>query len=151
MHTDDIAWWESFFDWDHLLIDGVLLPASRGELVSYRPPAWRQRNRPGAVEVPANVSTLLVEGVGAGRRSLSEWMHASIWVQSDLDEARHRGIERDGGTAEAAAFWDEWEREEIPFLAEDRPWERSQLVVCGTAAGTSIAHDPATDVLIAAS
>lgn len=24
VHTDDVAWWESFFDWDHLLTAGIL-------------------------------------------------------------------------------------------------------------------------------
>jgi hypothetical protein len=38
VHTDDIAWWHSRFGWADLLIDGILVPFHRGELVSFRPP-----------------------------------------------------------------------------------------------------------------
>jgi len=59
-------------------------------------------------------------------------------VQSDAAEARRRGIERDvaGGRErdEVGPFWDEWMEEEVRFLAADRPWERADLVFCGTPA-----------------
>jgi hypothetical protein len=53
VHTDDIAWWHSRFGWADLLTDGVLLPARAGQPVTFRPPQWDQRQRPGAIEVPA--------------------------------------------------------------------------------------------------
>jgi hypothetical protein len=40
------------FDWADLLAHGVLEPVRRGEGVSFRPPAWRERDRAGAIEVP---------------------------------------------------------------------------------------------------
>jgi hypothetical protein len=136
VHTDDVAWYHGFFGWDGLLVDGVLEPLARGEAVSFRPPAWVQRDRPGAIEVPAGVGVVVVEGVGASRRSLATWLDGAVWVQSDADEAQRRGIERDitlgRGREEAVSFWDEWMAEEVPFLAADRPWERADLVVCGT-------------------
>ena len=138
VHTDDVAWNHGFFDWDGLLVDGVLAPLSRGEAVAFRPPAWVEHGRPGAVEVPAGVDVVLVEGVGASRQSLAPHLDAAVWVQSDADEANRRGIERDitlgRNRAEAVAFWDEWMVQELPFLAADRPWERADLVVCGTPA-----------------
>lgn len=149
VHTDDVAWWESFFGWDDLLVEGVLVPASRGEVVRYRPPAWDRRGREGAIAVQAGVPVLVVEGVGASRQSLGPWLHASVWVQSDLGEARRRGVDRDGGTAEAEAFWDEWANEELQFLAEDRPWERARFVVCGTPHLVAVAYDHETEVLVA--
>lgn len=133
VHTDDVAWWESFFDWDGLLAAGVLLPARRGDAVRFRPPAWDRRGRDGAIEVPAGTPLVVVEGVGASRRSLTTLVDVSVWVQADRDEARRRGIERDGGTPEAVAFWDEWMAQEEPFLAVDRPWERATAILCGTA------------------
>lgn len=148
VHTDDVAWWESFFGWDHLLAEGVLEPLCRGEGVAYRPPAWDRRARDGAIEVPASASLVLVEGVGSSRRSLAGWLDASVWVQSDADEARSRGLVRDAATGGTEEFWDEWEREEAPFLADDRPWERAVLVVCGTPELTGVAYDPATEVLV---
>lgn len=136
VHTDDVAWHHGFFDWDGLLVDGVLAPLSQGEAVSFRPPAWVERGRAGEIELPAGVGVVVVEGVGASRRSLAPWLDAAVWVQSDEDEAYRRGIERDiglgRGREEAVAFWDEWMVHEVPFLAADRPWERADLVVCGT-------------------
>ena len=146
--TDDVAWWESFFDWEHLLVEGVLEPLRRGDGVSYRPPAWDRRARSGAIEVASDASFVVIEGVGVGRRSLSEWFDAMVWVQSDLVEARRRGIERDGATPEAEAFWEEWNREEVEFLADDRPWERATLTVCGTPELTRGRHDPLSEVLV---
>ena len=55
---------------------------------------------------------LVLEGVGAGRASLATHADAVVWVQSDRDEARERGLRRDvelGRTPEEAErFWDEW-------------------------------------------
>lgn len=148
VHTDDIAWWESFFGWDHLLAEGVLAPARRGEAVAFRPPAWEERARDGAVVVPAGARLVVVEGVGASRRSLLPLVDAAVWVQSDVVEARRRGLVRDGDDAEAERFWDEWESQERPFLAEDRPWERAVAVVCGTPELTGVAFDPVAEVLV---
>ena len=136
LHTDDIAWHHGFFDWDGLLVDGVLDPAARGEAVSFRPPAWVERGREGAVEVPAGTTAIFVEGVGSSRASLAAWLDASVWVQSDEAQAYRRGIERDivlgRDRAEAVAFWDEWMAHEGPFLAADRPWERADVVLYST-------------------
>ena len=95
VHTDDIAWYESFFGWEDLLVDGVLEPARQGVAVAYRPPAWEARDRAGAIVVPAGCPLLIVEGSGVGRRSLGRYLDELVWVQSDLDLARRRGIERD--------------------------------------------------------
>lgn len=132
VHTDDVAWWESFFGWDHLLAAGVLLPVRRGQDVCFRPPAWDRRGRPGSIDVPASAPLVVVEGVGATRRGLTTLLDAAVWVQADHDEATRRGIDRDGGTLEAAAFWAEWAAEEERFLAADRPWERATVTLCGT-------------------
>jgi uridine kinase len=135
VHTDDVAWHQGFFDWDELLVDGILGPVSRGEDVAFRPPAWVERGREGAIVVPAGAA-VLVEGVGSAREALTPWLDAAVWVQSDADEAYRRGIERDVAAgrnrAEALAFWDEWMAQEVPFLAADRAWERADLVVCST-------------------
>ncbi|HEY6743915.1 MAG TPA: hypothetical protein VI110_16265 [Lapillicoccus sp.] len=136
VHTDDVAWHHGFFDWDGLLLEGILGPLSRGDDVAFRPPAWVERGREGEIAVPALAAVLLVEGVGSSREALTPWLDAAVWVQSDADEAYRRGIERDVAAgrnrAEALAFWDEWMAQEVPFLAADRPWERADLVVCST-------------------
>ena len=96
VHTDDIAWWHSRFGWADLLIDGVLLPARAGQPVTFRPPRWDQRQRPGAIKVPAGCPLLIIEGVGAARRETARLIDAAIWVQSDEREAERRSLARVG-------------------------------------------------------
>jgi len=139
VHTDDVAWHHSFFDWTDLLAREVLEPVRRGQAVSYRPPGWIAHERPGAVVVPAGLDLVVVEGVGAGRRELEGLLDAVVWVQSDFAEAERRGIARDiaegvnGDVEESTAFWHEWMAEELAFVERQRPWERACLVVAGTA------------------
>ena len=145
VHTDDVAWHHSFFDWAPLLVEGVLRPVSIGQSVSYRPQGWIERSRPGAIEVPAGIQLLIVEGVGAGRRELTPYLDALVWVQTGLAEAERRGILRDGGNRAAAEFWDEWDTQERPFLADQRPWERADAVVSGS---RSAGVDPVGEIAI---
>lgn len=146
VHTDDVAWNQAFFDWVPLLRDGVLAPVRDGRLpVRFRPPAWERHGRDGAVEVPAGCPMLVVEGVGAARPELAAYAQLRIWMQSDVADARRRGLVRDGGAAHEA-FWDEWEAEEVPFLAAARPWEIADLVVSGC---RELPYDPATELVVA--
>ncbi len=151
VHSDDVAWWESFFRWDHLMASGILEPVRRGESVSFRPPAWDTRQREGSIDVAAGRSLVVVEGVGVSRRSLEHLIDAAVWVQCDAFESRRRGIERDALKGETESFWDEWEAEESPFMAEDRPWERADLVICGTPHLTRVPFDPCTEVVVGSS
>lgn len=74
---------------------GLLIPVRQGAGVQYRPPGWKAGGRVGAIEVPAGLSLVVVEGVGAGRRELAHLLDAVVWVQSDFAEAERRGIARD--------------------------------------------------------
>jgi hypothetical protein len=147
-NTDDIAWWHSRFGWDDLLIGGILAPARAGQPMSYRPPQWEERQRPGAIEVPADCSLLIIEGVGAARRESAHLTEAAIWVQSDEQETEQRNLARvgqPGGPATVQHLRD-WMAEEIPFLAGQRPWEHADLIACGT---PRITNDPGTDLVVA--
>jgi hypothetical protein len=143
LHTDDVAWWESFFGWWPLLVDGILEPLARGEDVRYRPPAWGRRARPGAIEVPAGPA-VVVEGVGASRRELAPYLDLAIWIDTDRQLALDRGMQREG---EDLGFWREWEVAEEEHLDLDRPWERADLVVTNDPPGPP---DPTTQFRIAA-
>jgi hypothetical protein len=125
LHTDDVAWWESFFGWWPLLVEGILEPLARGEDVRYRPPAWERRARPGAIEIPG-APAVVVEGVGASRRELAPYLDRAIWVDADRQLALERGMQRED---EDLSFWREWELAEEDHLARDRPWERADLLV----------------------
>jgi hypothetical protein len=132
VHTDDIAWHHSFFDWSDLLIEGVLKPLWGGKEVHYQPPGWPTHGRPGAIEIPAGRDLVIVEGVGAGRSEVMPWLDCLLWVQSDLREAERRGLARDGDTEEARNFWHEWMAQEFDFLARQRPWDRATVIANGT-------------------
>ena len=47
LHTDDLAWYQGVFFWDSLLLADVLPVVRAGRALSYRPPQWKVRNRPG--------------------------------------------------------------------------------------------------------
>ncbi|MGK5680638.1 uridine kinase family protein [Actinoplanes sp. URMC 104] len=134
VHTDDVAWWHSRFGWADLMADGVLRPLREGRDVRYQPPAWAPRGRTGFIEVPAATPLVIVEGVAASRRELVPLIDTAIWVQSDYEQAKARGLRRDRAErgldeADALREWDEWEAEEVPFFVADRPWERADYVV----------------------
>lgn len=137
VHTDDIAWWHSHFDWPDVLLDDVLVPLLSGaDVRAYRPPGWVARGRDGHLDYPADVSVILVEGVGVAQARLRPHLDIAIWVASDREVATARGLARDTarlGSREAAmSDWDDWMAAEEPFLAHDRPWTRVDLVVGGT-------------------
>lgn len=138
--TDDVAWHYSRFDWAAELITAAIEPVRRGRPVHYRPPGWVLKNRPGAVIIEPGTRLLIIEGVGSSQRALGEMIDAAIWVQSDAEVARERGIARDaasgvnGDHQAATAFWDEWAAEEEPFLAADAPWSRADMIMAGVPA-----------------
>jgi hypothetical protein len=148
VHTDDIAWQHSRFGWADLLIDGILRPVLAGRTVSYRPPRWEEHQRPGAIQVPAGCPLLVIEGVGAARRESARLIDAAIWVQSDEAEIERRSRGRVGkpGNAPTVQHWLGWMAEEVPFVADQRPWERAGLIVCGT---PEICFDPASELVVA--
>jgi energy-coupling factor transporter ATP-binding protein EcfA2 len=146
VHTDDVAWWHSAFDWSALMADGVLAPLRRGEAVTFRPPAWEARGRAGAVTVARGTSLLIVEGVGAGRRDIAHLVDAVIWVQSDRVIRDRREAARIAAGETDAELSESWVSEEVPFIADQRPWERAMVVVCGT---PGLAHDADTEAVVA--
>jgi hypothetical protein len=95
VHTDDVAWAHSRFGWDDSMLAGILAPLHAGRDVHYQPPAWRPHRRSGYIDVSADASTVVIEGVGASRRQVAHLVDVAIWVQSDADGARRRGVRRD--------------------------------------------------------
>jgi uridine kinase len=146
VHTDDLAWWHSFFTWTDLLIHGVLEPWSAGRAVSYRPPAWNERRRAGAIEVPVDATALLIEGVGAGRREVAHLLDAVVYVQADMQERAAREQARYAAREVDPEVSDAWLREEVGFMAEQRPWERADVIVGST---TGVAHDRDRELVVA--
>ena len=144
VHTDDVAWNHAYFDWGGLLVEHVLQPLHRGEAVTFRPPAWAEHGRPGAIRVAAGADVVWVEGTGIIREQCAPWLDASIWVQGDLDEQERRLAARDGDSAEQRRHVAAWLAEELPFLLREQPWRRATVVVAGT---SDLRHDPETEVV----
>ena len=132
VHTDDVAWHHSFFDWQGPLIEHVLEPFRARDAVRWRPVPWIERGRPGAIVVPDGCSPLIVEGAGASRDELAPYLDARVWVASDPSIARAREIDRDGDAPETLAFIEEWAESERAFFAAREPWTLADLIVCGT-------------------
>jgi hypothetical protein len=144
VHTDDLAWWHSRFGWDDLLVAGVIAPLRRGEAVDYRPPAWEARRRPGSITVPAGAALVVIEGVGSGRASLGGHVDAVVWVDVAPGVAERRDRERVGAGELDTATHAGWMAEEVPFLAEDRPWARADVVVSGSCP----VADPESEIVV---
>jgi aminoglycoside phosphotransferase len=129
VHTDDIAWHHSVLGWVDLLATGVIAPLGRGEAISFRPPAWDARGRPGSISVPGELDLVVIEGVGAARRELSGLVDSSIWVQSDLDETFRRDRRRIAAGEISAGSYEAWMTEEVSFQENERSWERTAVIV----------------------
>jgi hypothetical protein len=136
VHTDDLAWHHAVLAWDDLLVDGVLTPVRAGHAVRFRPPAWDARGRDGAVEVPAGLSHLLVEGVGVGRSALDDAFDVHLWVETPRATRLARDAVRAAAGEMSPSAYAAWMAEEDAHFTADRPWERAAIIVDGTFGGT---------------
>ncbi|MDF3306213.1 hypothetical protein P3H15_14380 [Rhodococcus sp. T2V] len=138
VHTDDIAWHHSFFSWHEILAEKILRPLrTGGPPVSFRPSAWSERGRPGAIDIPSTAAIVVVEGVGATHREVAHWLDVAIWVHTDPAVAHRRCVDR---RIDPLDFIDDWMAQENSFLADDRPWARASVTISGERmpGGTSI-------------
>ncbi|MFI7542551.1 hypothetical protein [Actinoplanes sp. NPDC049599] len=146
VHTDDIAWRHAVLDWAALLSEGVLNPVRAGRAVAYRPPQWDAAGRPGAIEVPAETTLVIVEGTGAGRRELAPVLDAVVWVEAAQCDVDRRNAERVAAGETTPADFAAWMAEENPFVEAERTWERAAFLVAGWPA---LPHDPGATFVIA--
>jgi uridine kinase len=136
--TDDVAWWLDPIHWDAELQDGIINPWLAGENVKYTPSGWIKKGREGFISVDSS-KALIIEGSGACRKSLRKIATYSVWVDTDVDFAKERGIQRDiaagvnGGTLESVPEdWDWFDSVINPFLAEQESWKYVNVIVSGT-------------------
>ena len=146
VHTDDLAWWHSRFDWVELLLDGIIEPFLAGRQVMFRPPAWKERGRQGAIDVYPETPVLIIEGVGSSRGEIAGWIDASVWVQADEAIIARRNAARIASGETTSAGVAGWMSEELPFLGADRPWQRATKIVAGT---PELSYDDVEEVLVA--
>jgi dephospho-CoA kinase len=146
VHTDDVAWNHAYFDWGGLMAENVIKPLHRGEAVEFRPRAWAEHHRPGAIRVAAGLDVVWIEGTGIIREELAAWIDAAIWVQGDLDEQERRLVARDGDSADQRRHVAAWLAEELPFVLREQPWSKATFIVAGT---TGLPHDPDSEIVCA--
>ena len=79
-----------------------------------------------------NGSVVVVEGVSSTRREADVPWSLTVWVDAPAEVRRDRAIARDG-----AAMWPVWEQQWLPpeqaYARRERPQDRVDLVVDGTA------------------
>lgn len=136
VHTDDISWHHHPFNWVQEIQDEVIIPWRMGRDINYKPPAWIAMNRKGSITAAAK-SSLIIEGVGAGRSELARSDTLVIWVQANHADVYNRAIKRDmvnenRTRSQAEDFWAEWMSLEEPLIENDRPWTRAHYIVNGT-------------------
>ncbi|MDR3069295.1 MAG: hypothetical protein LBU50_07315 [Cellulomonas sp.] len=139
--VDDITWWLHWIDWASEALDGVIKPWLAGQDVSFRPPGWILKDRPGSVTA-TGTGPLILEGVCSIRHEFEPFASFLVWVHADADLADERLIARDlalgvnGGTRESVVrLHAESQADCVPFWLEERPWDVADLVVDG--AGSS--------------
>ena len=136
LSTDDFAWWHSLFDWPEMLIENAVVPLRAGKAIDFKPPAWVDREREGSIVAPAS-KYVIVEGIGSTQPAMRNHLDVRIWVQTDADVARERGLLRDlaerPDPAEAERFWNEWQVAEDEFQAKAQSWLVADFVVSGQA------------------
>lgn len=142
VHLDDVASHAALFDWVDRLTDQVTGPLSRGETAHLEVYDWERRTFRGRarVRVPA-ADVVLLEGVGAGRRSLRPLLAGLLWMDVPPLEAWTRGRRRDGEAL--AGFWDFWTKAERAHFAGDPSYEFAHFLVREGRTGYEVLPGPA--------
>ncbi|HEX6352075.1 hypothetical protein [Actinophytocola sp.] len=126
--TDDFATWDDPVSWWPRLVDGVLTPLAAGRPGGYQKIEWSGGHpHPGAyrhIEVP---EVLVVEGVSAGRRSITDELSYLVWCELP-DQARRleRAVARDGEQARNHLLT--WQKFELGWYAVDQTESRADHI-----------------------
>jgi len=138
VHSDDVCWYADPIHWDGEMLDGIVNPWLDKKNVAYRPTGWIKENRSGSIGVDPN-RALVIEGMGASRKTMRAIATYSIWVDTEPEIARNRVIQRDladganGGNLESVTqFTDWWDSLVMPFLLEEKPWQYVNIIVSGS-------------------
>jgi uridine kinase len=117
-----------------LLVEHVLRPLAEGRDAAVPRWDWAE-DRPGVPRPLARPAggLLLVEGIGCGARACAPFLAGSVWLDAPTGLRRRRVLARDGD-GDAAAYWDRWAAQEADFLRAERPDERADLALDGSAA-----------------
>ena len=140
LRLDDIASHDELFEWTGRLLAQVIRPLGRGESARYAPYDWHARAFGPPRDLPA-APVVLIEGVGAGRRTLRPYLAALLWMELPHEESWTRGRQRDG--EEQQEFWAGWVRAERRHFAEDPSRPFADLLVRQLEKGYEVLPGPA--------
>lgn len=157
VHTDDVSWCADPIHWDEEMLEGIIRPWMEGKNVAYRPKGWIKENRPGTIDVDSG-KALIIEGMGACRKTMRAAATYSIWVDAEPRIARMRVVQRDlangenGGTVESVTkFADWWDSLLKPLFLEEEPWNYVDVIVSGIQSDLSqdklMIHIPAGKII----
>ncbi len=136
--SDDVSWCADPVHWDGEMLASIVNPWRNGNAVAYKPTGWIKENRAGSIDVDPN-RALVIEGMGASRKSLRTMATYSIWVDTEPKIARARVVQRDlvngenGGTVESITeFANWWDSLLTPLFLEEQSWKYVDVIVSGS-------------------
>ncbi|MDO5602305.1 MAG: hypothetical protein Q4G07_05995 [Oscillospiraceae bacterium] len=139
VHTDDVSWCADPVHWDGEMLAGIVKPWLAGKKVNYKPTGWSRGKRSGFIHADPD-RAVIIEGMGACRKTMRAMAAYSIWVDTEPKIARARVVQRDiangenGGTAESVTqFADRWDSLMLPLFLEEKAWDHVDLIVSGSA------------------
>ena len=133
VHTDDFSTADDPLNWYQAFIDTVLQPVVEGKkTLEYYAASDTDKTKLITHTVP---DILIIEGVSSSRKEFCDYIDFAIFVETDKEEARVRGIARDisyGRTKEdATRVWDFWSSAEDGYEKRDNPKESADIVLDG--------------------
>lgn len=131
VHIDDF-WGPSVPEWDWpRFIAQVRDPLAAGEPARYQSWDWT-RDQPGEWHDIAARVPVVVEGVSCTRREVGIEWDVQVWVDAPREVRLDRALRRDG-PALLSRWLEDWMPSEQRYAARERPQDRVDLVVSGTA------------------
>ncbi len=140
VHTDDFANWENKFNWTDEFISRIIEPIQNGtERLTYPRSRWAI-NKPRGPIVNQRVKPILViEGVGATRSELRDFISYAIFFDATLERCYQGRIERERANPyyphltemQKMQKWHTWVDEENIFFAKERPKEKADVILDG--------------------
>jgi hypothetical protein len=133
---DDFLAWDDLTEFWPRLEREVLEPLFAGRSVRYQMRDWLNDELGrglGDFREIAHSETMVLEGIGAGRRAVATRLSYLVWVEASPALRLARGVERDG--EQARALWVGFMPGEQAFHDAEGARERADLVVDGTSFG----------------
>jgi uridine kinase len=120
------SWDKGGFDRKRLE-EQVLLPASKGQTISYEELLW-DTNTMSAPKVVPEVDYLIVEGISCYHPDIAHYYDYKIWVDTPIEVAKARGRSRDGSN-ENVKYWDLWAENDLQYQKKYYPEKIADFIL----------------------